>query len=537
MFTSHIMPADPVILRLAVGLFAAAPSRSIHDQFATELARGMSAAALADHLVASAAFQSLYPAELGDRAFAAAFVASLLPEPQWREPATEWLAELLTGGTSRGVAAWRAITALLDATPAELTLAHQQFLNRLAVAEAYVAADGSAATLSAMRDVVASVTADPASVPAAIAAFTPPKPDAWTLMIYMSADNDLERYAINDLNELEALTLPTGVNIVVVVDRSPSYDRREGDWSDTRVGILQPDRNISRLSTELESVGEWNMGEARSLTRFIDWAVETRPAQNYGLVLWGHGSGITGVAQDGSSGNDWLTPSELRLGIDQSHQPSFAFIGFDSCLMAGVEIAAALAGRADIMLASQEEEPGEGWNYTRWLSQVFADGQVDAQELALSGINAYRTEYAGRGNLTLSAIDPDGYGSLMRALDDFAAAAQYASTADWRLIQNARRVAPDFSNSKIVDLVAVMQALGGTTPALADAAQQVTAAVQAMVIDHSAMMANTHGLSIHWPEKKQPWNFNSQYDDSLVQLVGTAAWREFLDAYWTHLGA
>ena len=523
------------VLRLAVGLFGAAPSRPVHDAFAAELARGASPTALAEALAASDAFNALYPATLSDSAFADRFVASLLPaeNAQWRAPAASWLSSLIADGASRAQAAWQAIGVLLDAVPAELTLARQQFVNRIEVASAYVQANGRAATLDAMRSVLADVGSAHASVEQAIARFTRAATDAWTLMIYMAADNDLERFAIDDLNELEALRLPEGVNIVVLVDRSPRYDQRNGNWSDTRVGTIQPDDDPYNVGTVLQSVGEWNTGSASSLAGFIDWAVQNKPAEHYGLVLWGHGRGITGVVVDGTSGNDWLTPVELRQAIDASQVGRLPFVGFDTCLMAGVETLAALAGRADVVLASQEEEPGEGWNYTRWLSQVFADGEADALELATTGIAAYRAEYAGRRDLTLSALDPDGYGALLAAVDGFARAARGATSEDWRLLQVARRAAPDFDYDKLVDLIAVTQALGLASAPLAEAARHLSEAAAAVVIDHSAMMANTHGLSVWWPEKR-PYNVTSQYTDDIVGLVGTAAWRDFLADFWSH---
>lgn len=42
----------------------------------------------------------------------------------------------------------------------------------------------------------------------------------------------------------------------------------------------------------------------------------------------------------------------------------FAFIGFDACLMATVETANMLVPHADYMFASEETEPGYGWDYT-----------------------------------------------------------------------------------------------------------------------------------------------------------------------------
>ncbi len=58
--------------------------------------------------------------------------------------------------------------------------------------------------------------------------------DAWTIIYYAAADNDLEGFIIGDLMEMQIIGSQNGVNIVVEIDRHPEYDSINGDWSDTR---------------------------------------------------------------------------------------------------------------------------------------------------------------------------------------------------------------------------------------------------------------------------------------------------------------
>jgi len=61
----------------------------------------------------------------------------------------------------------------------------------------------------------------------------PPRTPKWTLLIYMAADNNLEPFVIQDINELErGLWLieqnaldPALVDILVLVDRAEGYSR------------------------------------------------------------------------------------------------------------------------------------------------------------------------------------------------------------------------------------------------------------------------------------------------------------------------
>ena len=60
------------------------------------------------------------------------------------------------------------------------------------------------------------------------------EPAELTLMVYMAADNDLESYALENLKAMERAVY-SKVNVLVLMDRSESYDETEGNWTDTRL--------------------------------------------------------------------------------------------------------------------------------------------------------------------------------------------------------------------------------------------------------------------------------------------------------------
>ena len=59
-------------------------------------------------------------------------------------------------------------------------------------------------------------------------------------------------------------------------------------------------------------------------------------------------------------------------------------VGFDACLMGNLETAKAMAPYAHVMVASEELEPGAGWNFTPML-------QTLAKSPKMSGIERRRT--------------------------------------------------------------------------------------------------------------------------------------------------
>ena len=65
----------------------------------------------------------------------------------------------------------------------------------------------------------------------------PPAPQArWTIMVYMSGDNNLEDYIVKDIElELGLAGSDANVKIVALADRGPGYDTSRGDWRTTKL--------------------------------------------------------------------------------------------------------------------------------------------------------------------------------------------------------------------------------------------------------------------------------------------------------------
>ena len=114
----------------------------------------------------------------------------------------------------------------------------------------------------------------------------------WTFMVYLDADNDLEKYGIADFNEMETVGSSSDVQIIVQMDRSPNYDATNGDWADTRRFRVIKDNDTKTITSPvLQNLGEANMGDPNTLVSFVNWAKLNYPADHYCLVLWDHGGG------------------------------------------------------------------------------------------------------------------------------------------------------------------------------------------------------------------------------------------------------
>ena len=272
----------------------------------------------------------------------------------------------------------------------------------------------------------------------------PPVPNIpeWTVMIYLDADNNLESAGINDINEMEMVGSSSDVNIVVQVDRIPYSvlaanneghldDSSNSNWTNTRRYYITQDFDPYQISSDLKSeLGELNMGDPQTLVDFASWAVTEYPANKYLLVLWNHGGGFRSpaytakdIAWDDTSGGDKITIPELEYAlsaISAQMGKNIDIVGMDACLMAMTEVAYQIKDYADILVASEENEPGDGWPYDTILAHLVANPLVSPKQLAADIVDKYIYSYPSY-DVTQSAID-------LSYMDDLAG--QLSSMAD-----------------------------------------------------------------------------------------------------------
>lgn len=221
---------------------------------------------------------------------------------------------------------------------------------------------------------------------------------SWTVIYYVDADNDLEEYLLDDIQEIKDGLSSTDINVIALVDRiggySSDYSILGANFTDTRIYSITSS-SIERIgggsylpTITTTSTSELNMGSITVLEDFIDYCKNIYPATNYALIFTNHGGGMRssgsrnissdirkGFCYDETSSNDKLYVAELKEGLDSSH--SVDLMVFDACLMAGIELAyeyrpTATAGdfEVDYLVASAPVVWGYGLPYTRVFNRI-----------------------------------------------------------------------------------------------------------------------------------------------------------------------
>ena len=365
----------------------------------------------------------------------------------------------------------------------------------------------------------------------------------WTIMLYMSGDNNLEANGIEDINEMEMVGSDSNVNIIAVFDRTPGYDYSNGNWTDTRYFYITSDGNASTInSTLLGNAGEREMDRASSLALWTWYGVTNYPAAKYALIIWDHGSGwekdgdddpVKGSCSDDTSGWGELEIWEVRWALMAAFNHlsinKIDLLGYDACLMGMAEVAMQTTDIVDTFVGSEENEGLDGWEYDRWLSALTSNPSASSTTLGSYIVDAY---YGSWGYDTLSAQNTGNDSNFISALNAFADAMTAALPTYKTQISNARLYTKKFNGSNFIDLYDFTiriknQSLPGS---VLTAATNLQSAMSSYIIAYNGSAANSYGASVWFPGSMNATSMNTY--QSLTQWAALTTWDEFLNNYF-----
>ncbi len=364
----------------------------------------------------------------------------------------------------------------------------------------------------------------------------------WTIMVYVVGDNDLEGYALVDINEMEAGLKTYGpgspVRVIVYVDRSEGdYEFQSNnplvrevaqanpEWSGAKIFEIVHDTSPRIASKLLKDLGEQDSGDPRTLATFIKFAMSYAPAQHYALIIWDHGSGPGVVGIDFDNGRDFLTLRELSYALSTAGA-KVDVMGFDACLMGTIETAYELRNYASYLVASEESEPADGWPYDAILSRLSSAPTMSARDLALTMakdyIAYYREEGVESGDVVTQAVFDLSVLRNPAGVNAFKAFAQVA-TQKPDAFRTARRYAREFTAYQ-VDLKTLAER--AATAGAGQAASQVLSTLSKLIVYSGAYgsTSGVNGITIHYPLR-----YNKEIYYRIASFPKDTGWGDALD--------
>ncbi|MBF0501695.1 MAG: hypothetical protein HQM09_16270 [Candidatus Riflebacteria bacterium] len=260
----------------------------------------------------------------------------------------------------------------------------------------------------------------------------------WTVLVFVNANNNLESSGIGDLKEMEKVGSTDKVNIITELARLSSGEGNDIS-NDNWVGARRYEvvKNLGKKigSRMVGNLGQIDMGSKNSLADFLTWGVQNYPADRYLAIIWNHGAGWIGISQDDTTGHiinlpdlTWaLQQGQAAIAKVNPKHPKFDVIDFDACLMGMVEIAWQLRDITDVMIGSEETEPGNGMPYSDYLRPMTSVPTLSTRSLAKQMVAAYVKSYTPGGSqtdkyeggdpVTKAAYDLSKMEPLVKAID------------------------------------------------------------------------------------------------------------------------
>lgn len=422
-------------------------------------------------------------------------------------------------------------------------------------------------------------------------------PREWNILVYLGGDNNLEARCLDDLRELKAVGSSETVAVAAQIDRMSD--------AVTRRYLLSTDTALA--DDVAQELAEVNTGDPAALVDFVRWAAGACPARRTALVLGSHGDGwkdvdiyraavsvgipaeealaatsrgqedsdpplpralflssirqiLTSPAEEraimyDNTARDFLDTLELHRALCQlagELGKPFDLVGFDACLMSSLEIAFQLQDVCQVLVGSQNNEPGSGWPYEQILGGLVASPGSGPEHLGESIVAAFTNHYLSspaRDFVTLSAVRCTGVAALAAAVDVLADRLidELASNDSFLVaLMSIQRHVTRFSDRDQVDLLHLARLLAERSEA--PATQAAAAAVEGLILsgaETSVVVAARQappnraagatqnsptvvagGLSLYWPRTR----VSPAYER--LELARQGRWNQFLHTYY-----
>ena len=324
--------------------------------------------------------------------------------------------------------------------------------------------------------------------------------DTVTVMVFMCGTDLESNYgmATSDLQEMMGADIGGKVNVIVETGGCRMWKNRLVSSSTNQIYKVES----GGLRLVKDNIGSKAMVEPSTLTEFIQFCRQNYPADRNILIFWDHGGGsISGYGYDELHKNAGsMDLAEISAAL-KAAGCTFDWIGFDACLMATLETALVCGDYADYLIASEETEPGTGWHYTGWLTELSRNTSVDTVTLAKRLIDDFvsaSTKASPSAQVTLSVVDlAEMQGNVPAAFNSFSTStAELIGNNDYAAVSNARAGARQFARSSRInqiDLVDFADRIGSGE------ARELSQVLRSCIKYNKATISNAYGLSIYFP--------------------------------------
>ena len=401
-------------------------------------------------------------------------------------------------------------------------------------------------------------------------------PDAEFVLIEMfGGHNNLSSFVYEDLNEVAAGIRGSKIALIglAAIANKPAC-----------VVEVTPANGIQLV----ENLGQIDTGDPDTLCNFLVRALLTYPKARKAIGFWDHGSGVfdetdasekilsrqmhsvaredrsrsrparslffpksrtfddvgtRGMLHDDTTGGV-LTNLEAGAMLAAAYKDAGVtepvdLIFSDTCLNGMIEVLDELGKYAKCVVASSDLEPGDGWDYSLWLSQTAAAPPATPEAWGAQAVEGFRKSYEPSPKkypCTLACFRTDhkitpAFASLIGA------AREEGGFETFFFLDHARSKAQGFAQRDTYDMrdfaEKVVQITDGHKPKMVAAAKDLIAAYDAARVSCCALgkqVANSTGLSFYFPSSRSQMGRDMATYERL-SFSKTSGWADFLKEF------
>lgn len=355
----------------------------------------------------------------------------------------------------------------------------------------------------------------------------------WTFLVYLIG-SDLESNdgsGTSDLQEMMKVGSTENLNVIVTTGGANKDNSSEpGGINWKKIKRWQVGKG--KLNPLAYTAASNNMATPANLTDFIAWGEKSYPADKFVLVLWDHGGALDGYGHD-ENANMMLSVMQIKEALDNASKITrnkLEVLGFDACLMANLEVLTNYKSYSNYFVASEEVEPGHGWNYTPIFNAIANNTVTDGASLGKVIADGYiaQSKTEETSGITLSVINNAKVDKVIAALDgfvsDITAAAQKNTGSKYLPISKGRSESEEYGKSDkspdksldVVDIMDFAKHIKTVNPDVATSADVLINALNEAVVYKvkDKTKPNSNGLTMFFP-------FNKLKNKSRIKTVMT----------------
>lgn len=352
-------------------------------------------------------------------------------------------------------------------------------------------------------------------------------------------DNNLNNFVVDDMQEMEDGMSGDQAALCLA------------DFIDKPAQVIEVTAGGRKV---IEEWGEIDTGDPKILALFLTRALASYPKKTQlALGFWDHGTGVFGeydpnehIMERGGHPRvrrDLRSRPERKLFVGKlstkeramlhddtnggvlTNREAGAMLGAafkragsaarrlpiifsDTCLNGMVEVLCEFQDFAEVCVASEDLEPGDGWDYTLWLNKTAANPPADGAAWGGQAVEAYEEAYRNRPGLhpcTMGAFRTKN--GLEAAFKKLIQAVHAEGDDGFRWMRDARDFSQSFNVYASTDLLDFAQNLKelATADKVKDKAEDLAQAFKEARVASTAMgntVANAHGLAFWFPPSK-----------------------------------